>query len=115
MNATIANTSPDLTLKHYTRLLISFAFVLILLSLYQYIVLFNKGIIDSILSISFLLSITHHLGYTAFVGLLLVVPFHFLEKSKFYRGFRCTLFILIVLLSIECFLLVYYTKMYTPL
>ncbi|MCL5244356.1 sulfatase-like hydrolase/transferase [Cellulophaga sp. 20_2_10] len=115
MNATIANTSPDLTLKHYTRLLISFAFVLILLSLYQYIVLFNKGIIDSILSISFLLSITHHLGYTAFVGLLLAVPFHFLEKSKFYRGFRCTLFILIVLLSIECFLLVYYTKMYTPL
>lgn len=115
MSVTVPNTNPDLTLRHYTRLLIAFASVLVILSLYQYIVLFNRGIINSIFSISFLLSITHHIGFSALVGLVLVAPYYFLEKSKYSRGYRFTFFVLVILLAFECFLILYFTRAYTPL
>ncbi|MDO6492579.1 MULTISPECIES: sulfatase-like hydrolase/transferase [unclassified Cellulophaga] len=115
MSITALNTNPDLSLKHYTRLLIAFACVLLILSLYQYIVLYNRGIISSVFSISFLLSITHHIGFAAFVGLLLVAPYYYLEKSKYSRGYRFTFFILIILLALECFLVLYFTRAYIPL
>ncbi|WKB81106.1 LTA synthase family protein [Cellulophaga lytica] len=115
MSVTVPHTSTDLTLKHYTRLLISFALVLVILSLYQYIVLFNKGIINTIFSVSYLLSITHHIGFAAFVGFLLVIPYYFLEKSKYGRGYKFTFFVLFVLLATECFLILYFTRANVPL
>ncbi len=115
MIISITNTNTDLTLIHYIRLIIAFSITLVLLSLYQYTVLYAKGVVDSIISVSFLLSITHHIGFGALAGLLFVAPFHFLEKSKYFRGFRFTFFMLIFFLIIEIMLIGYYTTTFVPL
>ena len=103
------------TLRGYTRLIISFLFCLILLSVYQYIVLYFKGVTDSIFGISFILAIVHHIGFSALVGLVLVAPYHFLEEFKPRLGIKFIFGILIVLLLIEMVLVGYYTVTYVPL
>ena len=96
MVGNLSEQRSDLTLKHYTRLVIAFLFSLILLSLYQYTTLYFKGVVDSIFSNSFLMAVAHHIGYSAIIGLLFVAPFHFLEKWKYRRGFKFAMWTLIL-------------------
>jgi len=115
MVGNLSEQRSDLTLKHYTRLVIAFLFSLILLSLYQYTTLYFKGVVDSIFSNSFLMAVAHHIGYSAIIGLLFVAPFHFLEKWKYRRGFKFAMWTLILLLILEAMLIGYYTTTFVPL
>ncbi|QWX85310.1 sulfatase-like hydrolase/transferase [Cellulophaga sp. HaHaR_3_176] len=103
------------TLRGYTRLIIAYLLCLIILSTYQYIVLFSKGVIDQIFGISYVLAIVHHIGFSALVGLFLVGPFNVLENFKPQLGFNFCFVMLLILLSIESALIGYFTITYVPL
>lgn len=103
------------TLKHYTRLMISFFLSLVVLSVFQYAVLYFKGIVDGILGMSFVLSVIHHIGYTSLVGLILVPVFNFMENLRPRNGFKLVFGVLFFLLIIEAFLITYYCAFYLPL
>lgn len=103
------------TLRGYTRLIIAYLLCLILLSTYQYVVLYSKGVIDQVFGISYLLAIVHHIGFSALLGLILVGPFNVLENLKPRLGFKLAFVVLLFLLIIESALIGYFTTTYVPL
>ena len=103
------------TLKQYTRLIISFFGVLLLLSIYQYTTLYFKGVVDTILSGSFFIALTHQLGYASLVGLILVFPFNFWENLRPKYGFNLVFVIIGFLIIIEAALTSYYCTALVPL
>ncbi|WP_339704387.1 LTA synthase family protein [uncultured Kriegella sp.] len=109
------NSISKSTLKHYTRLMISFFLSLLVLSVFQYTILFFKGVVDVILGMSFVISIVHHMGYASLVGLILVPLFNFLENLNPRLGFRVVFLVLLFLLGIEGLLVTYYCAFYVPL
>lgn len=115
MLGNLSKRNSDLTLKHYTRLMISFLVSLIVLYVFQYATLYFKGAVDAIFNMSFVTAIAHNLGYSAIVGLIFVAPFHFLEKWKYGMGFKFSMGVLIFLLVVETMLIGYYTKTFVPL
>lgn len=109
------NSISKSTLKHYTRLMISFFLSLLILSVFQYTILFFKDVVDVILGMSFVISVIHHMGYASLVGLILVPIFNLLENHKPRRGFRVIFLVLLFLLGIEGLLVTYYCAFYVPL
>ncbi|MBU2996233.1 hypothetical protein KO500_07295 [Cellulophaga baltica] len=104
----------ETTLREYTRLIIAFLFCLVVLSVFQYAMLYFKGVIDSIFNVSFVLSVVHHLGYSSFIGILLVSFFRLIEYFKPKKGFKFIYGCLLVLLSVESALMSYFILEYTP-
>ena len=109
------STKDRYTLKHYTRLMISFLFCLILLSVYQYATLYFKGVVDSIFSTSFLIAIVHQIGYTSVVGILFAFVFNWWENLRPGYGFNLVFVVLSLLLIIEAMLISYYCTTLVPL
>ena len=111
------NTSkiPRRTLKHYTRLMISFFGCLVVMSIFQYATLYFKGVVDGIFSISFLIAIVHQIGFSALVGIVLTFPFNFWENFRPRYGFRLIFVTLIFLLVIEAMLIAYFCTTLVPL
>ncbi len=103
------------TLKQYTRVIIAFFAILLVLLLYQYTTLYFKGVVDTILSTSFFIAVAHQLGYASIVALLLVFPFNFWENYRPAYGLNLVFAILIVLLLIEAMLVSYYCTALVPL
>lgn len=103
------------SLKQYTRLIISFFGTLLLLSIYQYITLYFKGVVDTILSGSFFIAVAHQLGYASIIGLILVFPFNFWENLRPKYGFNLVFIIIAFLLIIEAGLISYYCTALVPL
>ncbi len=103
------------TLKHYTRLMISFFGSLLVLSIYQYTTLYFKGVVDTIFSASFFIALVHQIGYTSLVGIALAFPFNFWENLRPRYGFRLIFVLLIFLLIIEAMLISYYCTALVPL
>ena len=103
------------TLKHYTRLMISFFGSLLVLSVYQYCTLYFKGVVDTIFSTSFFIAVVHQIGYTSLVGIGLAFPFNFWENLRPRYGFRLIFVLLILLLIIEAMLISYYCTALVPL
>ncbi len=103
------------TLKQYTRLIIAFFAILLVLSVYQYTTLYFKGVVDSILSTSFFITVAHQLGYASVVSLLLVFPFNFWENFRPSYGLNLVFGILILLLIVEAMLVSYYCTVLVPL
>ena len=95
------------SLKHYTRLMISFFGCLFVLSVFQYGFLYFKGVVDSIFSTSLVLYIVHQVGYTSIVGIILTFPFNFWENLRPRYGFNIIFVVLTVLLIIEAMLIGY--------
>lgn len=110
------NTSriPRYTLKQYTRLIIAFFGVLVLLTIYQYVVLYVFNVVDTIISTSFFLALVHHLGYASIVGLICVPLFNFIENWRSRLGFKVVAGILLALLSIETVLVGYFILFLQP-
>lgn len=103
------------TLKQYTRLMISFFGCLLVLTLFQYGVLYYKGVLDSIFSISLLKAIVHHIGFTAITGIIMVFPFNFWENLRSKYGFNIVFVLLSFILIIEAMLTGYYCTTLVPL
>jgi phosphoglycerol transferase MdoB-like AlkP superfamily enzyme len=103
------------SLKHYTRLMISFFGCLFVLSIFQYTVLYFKGVVDSVISTSFLIAIVHHIGFTSIVGVVLTFPFNFWENLRPKYGFNIIFGTLTLLLIIEAMLISYYCSTLVPL
>lgn len=103
------------SLKHYTRMIISFFGVLFVLTIYQYVTLYFKGVVDSILSTSLLIAAIHQIGYASLVGVVLVFPFNFWENLRPRYGFNLIFTILITLLIIEAMLISYFCTALVPL
>ncbi len=103
------------TLKHYTRLILSFFGCLVLLSVYQYATLYFKGVLDGIFSISFMIALLHQIGYASIIGILLVFPFNFWENLRPRYGFIFICGILSLLLIVEALLISYYCTTLVPL
>ncbi len=103
------------TLKHYTRLMISFFGSLLVLSIYQYTTLYFKGVVDTIFGSSFFIALVHQIGYTSVVGIALAFPFNFWENFRPRYGFRLIFVVLIVLLIVEAMLISYYCMALVPL
>ena len=111
------NTSkiPRRTLKHYTRLMISFFGCLVVMSIFQYTTLYFKGVVDDIFSISFLIAMVHQIGFSALVGIVLTFPFNFWENFRPKYGFRLIFVTLILLLVSEAMLIAYFCTTLVPL
>lgn len=103
------------TLRGYTRLILAYLFCLILLSVYQYVVLYFKGVTDRIFGISFILALVHHIGFSSLIALVLVLPYRLLEHLKPRLGIKVIFAVLIILLGVEAVLIGYYTVTYVPL
>lgn len=103
------------TLKQYTRLMISFFSVLLVLSVYQYTTLYFKGVVDTIFSASFFIAAVHQIGYASLVGVVLAFPFNFWENLRPKYGFNLIFTLLIILLIIEAMLISYYCTALVPL
>ena len=103
------------TLKQYTRLMISFFGCLLVLTLFQYGVLYYKGVLDSIFSISLLKAIVHQIGFTAITGIVMVFPFNFWENLRSKYGFNLVFAFLSIILIIEAMLTGYYCTTLVPL
>ena len=103
------------TLKHYTRLMISFFGCLLVLSIFQYTTLYFKGVVDTILGTSFFIALVHQIGYTSLIGIALAFPFNFWENLRPKYGFNLLFVTLILLLIIEAMLVSYYCTTLVPL
>lgn len=103
------------SLREYTRLIIAFFFSSLLIVTYQYANLYLKGVIDGIFSISFVLALVNHIGFSSLIGLVLVAPYHFLERFKPSLGFKIIYGLLLLLLGIEALLVTHYTTTLIPL
>ena len=103
------------TLKQYTRLMISFFGCLLVLTLFQYGMLYYKGVLDHILSTSLLKALVHQIGFTAMMGILLVFPFNFWENYRPRFGFNLVFVLLGLLLTIEAILVGYFCSTLVPL
>jgi len=108
------STIPRYTLKQYTRLIIAFFGVLVLLTVYQYLVLYVFNVVDTIISTSFFLALVHHLGYASIVGLICVPLFNFIENWRSRIGFKVVAGILVALLCIETVLVGYFILFLRP-
>ncbi|MEE9365051.1 MAG: sulfatase-like hydrolase/transferase [Cellulophaga sp.] len=100
------------SLKEYVRLVLSFFFCLVLLSLYQYSSLYFSGAIDRIVSKSFFLLLIHHIGFTTLIALFLVFIYNFLENWKPKLGFKILSYVFAILLVLEILLVQYYIENY---
>ncbi|MDT0539674.1 sulfatase-like hydrolase/transferase [Croceitalea sp. P059] len=103
------------TLKQYTRMIIAFFALLLVLTIYQYTTLYFKGVVDTVLSGSFFIAVAHQLGYASVIALILVFPFNFWENFRPAYGLNLVFSILIVLLIIEAALISYYCTALVPL
>ena len=103
------------SLKQYTRLMISFFGCLLVLTLFQYGILYYKGVLDSIFSISLLKAIVHQIGFTAITGIVMVFPFNFWENLRSKYGFNLVFAFLSIILIIEAMLTGYYCTTLVPL
>ncbi len=103
------------TLKHYTRLILSFFGCLVILSTYQYATLYFKGVVDAIFSMSFLIALLHQIGYASIIGILLIFPFNFWENLRPRYGFVFIFIVLSFLLVVEALLISYYCTTLVPL
>ncbi len=102
-------------MKEYTRLMIAFLGCLVVLSIFQYSVLYVKGVVDSIFSKSFMIAVVHQIGFTSLVGVVFTFPFNFWENFRPRYGFRLAFFLLTFLLIIEAMLIGYYCTTLVPL
>ncbi|MFK7813124.1 MAG: sulfatase-like hydrolase/transferase [Maribacter sp.] len=103
------------TLKQYTRLIISFFVVLLVLTTYQFTTLYFKGVVDIIFGSSFFIALFHQLGYASLIGVILAFPFNFWENLRPKYGFNLIFVVLILLLIIEAMLISYYCTALVPL
>lgn len=103
------------TLKQYTRLMISFFGCLLVLTLFQYGMLYYKGVIDTIFSISFIKAVVHQIGFTALMGIVMVFPFNFWENLRSRYGFNLVFVLLGLVLIFEAILIAYYCSTLVPL
>ena len=103
------------SLKHFTRLIISFFGCLLVLSTYQFTMLYFKGVVDIIFGSSFFIALAHQLGYASIVGLILAFPFNFWENLRPKYGFNLIFGVLVILLIIEAMLISYYCTALVPL
>ncbi|WP_430426036.1 sulfatase-like hydrolase/transferase [Maribacter litoralis] len=103
------------TLKQYTRLMISFFGCLLVLTLFQYSMLYYKGVIDTIFSISFIKAVVHQIGFTALMGIVMVFPFNFWENLRSRYGFNLVFVLLGLVLIFEAILIAYYCSTLVPL
>ena len=103
------------SLKHYTRLMISFFGSLLVLTIYQYTTLYFKGVVDVIFGTSFLIAIVHQIGFTSLIGVILAFPFNFWENLRPRYGFNLIFALLLVLLIIEAMLISYFCTALVPL
>ncbi|MBU2901970.1 LTA synthase family protein [Maribacter dokdonensis] len=103
------------TLKQYTRLMISFFGCLLVLTLFQYGMLYYKGVIDAIISVSFLKAVVHQIGFTALMGIVMVFPFNFWENLRSRYGFNLVFVLLGLVLIFEAVLIAYYCSTLVPL
>ncbi|AYN68065.1 LTA synthase family protein [Euzebyella marina] len=103
------------SLKHYTRMIISFFGSLVVLTVYQYVSLYFKGVVDIILSTSFFIATVHQLGFASLVGVILVFPFNFWENLRPRYGFNLIFVLLILLLIVEAMLISYFCTALVPL
>ncbi len=103
------------SLKHFTRLIISFFACLMVLSTYQYTMLYFKGVVDIIFGSSFFIALAHQLGYASLVGLILAFPFNFWENLRPKYGFNLIFVALLILLIFEAMLISYYCTALVPL
>lgn len=103
------------SLKQYTRLMISFFGCLFVLTLFQYGMLYYKGVIDTIFSVSFLKAIVHQIGFTALMGIVMVFPFNFWENLRSKYGFNLVFVLLSFVLIFEALLTAYYCTTLVPL
>lgn len=104
-----------ITLKEYTRLMISFFGCLLLLSIVQYSILYYKGVVDGILTLSFLIAVIHHIGFTALLGMILIIPFNFWENFRPLYGFVLVIIVSSIVLIVEAMLTSYYCTTLVPL
>ncbi|VXC21726.1 LTA synthase family protein [Maribacter litoralis] len=103
------------TLKQYTRLMISFFGCLLVLTLFQYGMLYYKGVIDTTFSISFIKAVVHQIGFTALMGIVMVFPFNFWENLRSRYGFNLVFVLLGLVLIFEAILIAYYCSTLVPL
>lgn len=103
------------TLKDYIPLVITFFVGLILLSVYQNIVLYSTGALDTIVNKSLFFQVLHHLGYAAACSVVFAFLFNILENKKSNLGFKTVRFVFAALLVIEAFLISYFIGNYEPL
>ena len=103
------------SLKQYTRLMISFFGCLVVLTLFQYGILYYKGVLDSIFNVSLLKAIVHQIGFTAITGIIMVFPFNFWENLRPRYGFNLVFVLLSFILIIEAMLTSYYCTTLVPL
>ena len=103
------------TLKHYTRLMISFFGCLAVLTVFQYTALYFKGVVDTIFGSSILIAMVHQIGFTALVGIILTFPFNFWENFRPRYGFVVTIGVLMLLLIMETLLIAYFITTLVPL
>ncbi|MDO1514727.1 sulfatase-like hydrolase/transferase [Maribacter confluentis] len=103
------------TLKQYTRLMISFFGCLLVLTLFQYGILYFKGVLDTIWSTSLLKAVIHQIGFTALMGIIMVFPFNFWENLRPRYGFNLVFVLLGIVLIIEAMLIGYYCTTLVPL
>ncbi len=103
------------SLKHFTRLIISFFGCLLVLSMYQFTTLYFKGVVDIIFGNSFFITLLHQIGFASLVGLIFAFPFNFWENLRPKYGFNLVYALLLVLLIIEAMLITYYCTALVPL
>lgn len=95
--------------------MISFFGCLLVLTLFQYGILYYKGVLDSILSTSLLKALIHQIGFTAIMGIIMVFPFNFWENLRPKYGFNLVFVLLGFILIIEAMLIGYYCTTLVPL
>ncbi len=108
MQTTQNTNTKTRTLADFTRLVISFFGVLVVLAFYQQIRLYVSGVLDSLISKSLLLLIVHDLGFAALTALPLAFLFKALERRKPNLGFKVIGIILFIVLIIEGILIDFY-------
>ncbi|MFD2606863.1 sulfatase-like hydrolase/transferase [Euzebyella marina] len=96
-------------------MIISFFGSLVVLTVYQYVSLYFKGVVDIILSTSFFIATVHQLGFASLVGVILVFPFNFWENLRPRYGFNLIFVLLILLLIVEAMLISYFCTALVPL
>ncbi|KSA13635.1 Sulfatase [Maribacter dokdonensis DSW-8] len=77
--------------------------------------LYYKGVIDAIISISFLKAVVHQIGFTALMGIVMVFPFNFWENLRSRYGFNLVFVLLGLVLIFEAVLIAYYCSTLVPL
>ncbi|WP_405414873.1 sulfatase-like hydrolase/transferase [Maribacter sp. Asnod1-A12] len=77
--------------------------------------LYYKGVIDTIFSVSIVKAIVHQIGFTALMGIVMVFPFNFWENLRSKYGFNLVFVLLGLILIIETFLTGYYVTTLVPL